>query len=73
MNDSHDASTAHTQVAVPHTQVAIAHTQAAAPHLQPRNRLDKILAVVPRALSSHVHIIFLACLGVFLVTCRWSA
>jgi phosphopantothenate synthetase len=29
--------------------------------------LDRVLAFVPQALSSHAHIIFLACLGVFLV------
>lgn len=42
-------------------------TQAVTAQVGPKTRLDKILAQVPRALSSHVHIIFLACLGVFLV------
>jgi hypothetical protein len=42
-------------------------TQAVSAQTAPQSRLDKALALVPRALSSHVHIIFLACLGVFLV------
>jgi hypothetical protein len=50
----------------PHPPEATA-TQAVAAQTAPQNRLDKILAFVPRALSSHAHIIFLACLGVFLV------
>jgi hypothetical protein len=33
----------------------------------PDTRLDKLLALVPRALSSHAHIIFLGILGVYLV------
>ena len=33
----------------------------------PESRLDRILAVVPRGLSSHAHIIFLGLLGVYLV------
>ncbi len=33
----------------------------------PQNLLDRALGFVPRALSSHAHIIFLAGLGVFLV------
>jgi len=33
----------------------------------PLTRLDRVLALVPRALSSHVHIIFLGALGLFLV------
>ena len=41
--------------------------QAAGPHLAPQSRLDRILGVVPRALSSHAHIIFLGALGVYLV------
>jgi hypothetical protein len=41
--------------------------QAVAAQLAPRTRLDQILGFVPRALSSHVHIIFLGALGVFLV------
>ncbi len=41
--------------------------QAAAAQLAPQTRLDKVLAVVPRALSSHAHIIFLGALGVYLV------
>jgi hypothetical protein len=44
-----------------------ATTQAVTAQTAPQSRLDKALALVPRALSSHVHIIFLACLGVFLV------
>ena len=35
--------------------------------LDPKTRLDKILTVVPRALSSHADIIFLGVLGVYLV------
>lgn len=42
-------------------------TSPAASQLAPQSRLDKVLAVVPRALSSHIHIIFLGCLGVYLV------
>jgi hypothetical protein len=42
-------------------------TQAVTAQTGPQTRLDKVLALVPRVLSSHVHIIFLACLGVFLV------
>jgi hypothetical protein len=34
---------------------------------EPESVLDRTLAFVPRVLSSHAHIIFLACLGVFLV------
>jgi hypothetical protein len=41
--------------------------QAASAQLDPHTRMDRVLAFVPRALSSHVHIIFLAALGVFLV------
>ena len=41
--------------------------QATEAQLAPQTRLDKILAVVPRALSSHVHIIFLGVLGIYLV------
>jgi hypothetical protein len=41
--------------------------QSVTAQLAPRTRLDKILGVVPRALSSHVHILFLGALGVFLV------
>jgi hypothetical protein len=33
----------------------------------PDTRLDKALALVPRALSSHAHIIFLGLLGLYLV------
>ena len=43
------------------------HSQAVDAQLNPQSRLDKILAVVPRALSSHAHIIFLGVLGVYLV------
>lgn len=41
--------------------------QAVDAQLDPKSRLDKVLAVVPRALSSHAHIIFLGVLGVYLV------
>ena len=41
--------------------------QSAAAQLAPQTRVDRILGVVPRALSSHVHIVFLGALGVFLV------
>jgi hypothetical protein len=41
--------------------------QAAATQVDPQTRLDRILALVPRALSSHVHVIFLGLLGIFLV------
>lgn len=41
--------------------------QVAQSQLAPQHRLDKILAVVPRALSSHAHIIFLGALGIYLV------
>jgi len=42
-------------------------TDAVSAQVTPQSRLDKILAVVPRALSSHAHIIILFCLGIFLV------
>ncbi|MBV8429930.1 MAG: hypothetical protein JO244_02125 [Solirubrobacterales bacterium] len=42
-------------------------SQAAEAQTQPKTRLDKILAVVPRGLSSHAHIIFLGVLGIYLV------
>jgi hypothetical protein len=38
-----------------------------AAQMAPRTRLDRILAIVPRALSSHAHIIFLGALGIYLV------
>jgi hypothetical protein len=41
--------------------------QAVVSAVQPRSRLDRILGLVPRALSSHAHIIFLGALGVYLV------
>lgn len=41
--------------------------QAAAAQVAPQTWLDKALAVVPRALSSHAHILFLGALGVYLV------
>lgn len=41
--------------------------QAAEAQVAPQNWLDKTLAVVPRVLSSHAHIIFLGFLGVYLV------
>jgi hypothetical protein len=43
------------------------NTQAVDAQVRPQTRLEKILALVPRALSSHAHIIFLAGLGVYLV------
>ncbi|MBV9817700.1 MAG: hypothetical protein JOZ07_05050 [Solirubrobacterales bacterium] len=42
-------------------------SQAVSAQVSPQNRLDRILGVVPRALSSHAHIIFLGALGVYLV------
>jgi hypothetical protein len=42
-------------------------SQTVATQVAPQSRLDKILAAVPRALSSHAHIIFLGALGVYLV------
>jgi hypothetical protein len=42
-------------------------SQAVTAQAAPQTRLDKVLALVPRALSSHVHIIFLGVLGVYLV------
>jgi hypothetical protein len=42
-------------------------TQAVEAQVAPQSRLDKILAAVPRILSSHAHIIFLVFLGVYLV------
>ncbi len=42
-------------------------SQAVMAQTEPQTRLDQILAVVPRALSSHAHIIFLGLLGAFLV------
>jgi hypothetical protein len=41
--------------------------QATAAQIAPQSWLDKVLAFVPRALSSHAHIIFLGALGVYLV------
>jgi hypothetical protein len=49
------------------TESADPPPQAASVHLPPQTRLDKVLSVVPRALSSHVHIIFLGAMGVYLV------
>ncbi|HLH64976.1 MAG TPA: hypothetical protein VKV27_04695 [Solirubrobacteraceae bacterium] len=46
---------------------AQAANQASGAQISPQTRLDRILALVPRALSSHVHIIFLGALGVYLV------
>ena len=43
------------------------HTQAVEAQVAPQTRLDKVLALVPRGLSSHAHIIFLGALGVYLV------
>lgn len=42
-------------------------TQAVSIEPAPSSRPQKILAMVSRALSSHSHIIFLGCLGVYLV------
>jgi hypothetical protein len=42
-------------------------TQVVTAQVTPQNWLDKLLGLVPRALSSHAHIIFLAALGVYLV------
>ena len=42
-------------------------SQPVAAQVAPQTRLDKILAVVPRALSSHAHVIFLGALGIYLV------
>lgn len=42
-------------------------SQSVASQIAPRTFLDKVLGPVPRALSSHAHIIFLAGLGVYLV------
>jgi hypothetical protein len=42
-------------------------SQAVATQVAPQTPLDKILAFVPRGLSSHAHIIFLAALGIYLV------
>ena len=44
-----------------------ADTQAVTAVAAPSSRLDRVLALVPRALSSHAHIIFLTVLGVYLV------
>jgi hypothetical protein len=42
-------------------------SQAVAAQIAPENKLDKLLGLVPRVLSSHWHIIFLGCLGIYLV------
>lgn len=42
-------------------------SQAVTSQIAPSTRLDRILGVVPRALSSHAHIIFLGALGIYLV------
>ncbi len=42
-------------------------SQAVTSQVAPQSRLDKALAFVPRVLSSHAHIIFLGCLGIYLV------
>jgi len=46
---------------------AVADTQAVTAAAAPSTKLDRVLAFVPRALSSHAHIIFLTILGVYLV------
>ena len=48
-------------------QDAVTDTQAVTAAAAPSTRLDRVLAFVPRALSSHAHIIFLTVLGVYLV------
>ena len=48
-------------------QDAVTDTQAVTAAADPSTRLDRVLAFVPRALSSHAHIIFLTVLGVYLV------
>jgi len=53
------------EVAAPHGDVAA--TQGVSAQLEPQTRLDRILSLVPRALSSHAHIIFLVVLGTYLV------
>ncbi|MBV9473220.1 MAG: hypothetical protein JO206_09650 [Solirubrobacterales bacterium] len=42
-------------------------TQAVGAQVAPETRLDRVLAFVPRGLSSHAHIIFLGALGIYLV------
>ncbi|MBV9464945.1 MAG: hypothetical protein JO206_07345 [Solirubrobacterales bacterium] len=42
-------------------------TQVVGAQVAPQTRLDRVLAFVPRGLSSHAHIIFLGALGVYLV------
>ncbi len=48
-------------------QDTVTDTQAVTAAADPSTKLDRILAFVPRALSSHAHIIFLTILGVYLV------
>ena len=48
-------------------QDTVTDTQAVTAVADPSTKLDRILAFVPRALSSHAHIIFLTILGVYLV------
>ncbi|WP_249018824.1 hypothetical protein [Conexibacter sp. S30A1] len=48
-------------------QDTVTDTQAVTAAADPSSKLDRILAFVPRALSSHAHIIFLTILGVYLV------
>ena len=55
---SSDHAPAAEQAAVP---------QGVSAQLAPQTRLDKLLSLVPRALSSHAHIIFLGALGIYLV------
>jgi hypothetical protein len=65
-----DDPSAQTAAAQPADTVSAAHpadTQVVAAQAAPQTRLDRILALVPRALSSHAHIIFLGVLGVYLV------
>ena len=42
-------------------------SQAVNSQIAAQTRLDKVLAFVPRVLSSHAHIIFLGALGIYLV------
>jgi hypothetical protein len=42
-------------------------SQAVSSQVAPKTRLDRVLADVPKVLSSHAHIIFLGGLGIYLV------
>ena len=56
-----------TAQADPQSPAPITDTQSAAVQVAPKNLLDRVLAYVPRILSSHAHIIFLVFLGIYLV------